>query len=65
MNQTMLTLQTIENTSSLTGIFYVIETFPNPHFVTDEGGEITSFDNYESAFTEAGQCQEGFVVSFS
>jgi hypothetical protein len=44
--------------------FYVIEKFPYPQFVTDENGAIKTFDNYDDAFNEVSDCQQGYVVSF-
>lgn len=46
------------------GPFYVIEKFHEPSFVTDEKGELKSFDSYLEAAAEAAECQDGFVLAF-
>ena len=42
--------------------FYVIENFPDPHFVTDENGDTKCFRNYHKALLEASDCQNGYVI---
>ena len=44
--------------------FYVIEKFPDPHFVTDKSGKIKTFSTYAKAKKEADECQQGFVLIF-
>ena len=56
-------LQPIDKAKELTGKFYVIDAFPYPQFVIDENGDVKSFDIYEDAFSEAGECQDGYVIS--
>lgn len=46
------------------GIFYVIECFPYPQFVTDEEGITQVFDTYAAALAEASDCQQGYVITF-
>lgn len=46
------------------GPFYVIERFHEPSLVTDEEGNIKSFDTYLKALEEARNCQDGFVLAF-
>ncbi|MES2331221.1 MAG: hypothetical protein V4539_16570 [Bacteroidota bacterium] len=46
------------------GPFYVIEKFPEPQFVTDEDGNIKSFETYLEAVAEADDCQDGYVLAF-
>lgn len=46
------------------GPFYVIEVFHEPAFVTDENGELKTFDTYIKAALEASECQNGYVLSF-
>ncbi len=63
MNQMIFKLQPAERTNQLGSTFYVIEAFPYPNFVTDENGELRSFDTYEKAKREAQECQDGHVIS--
>jgi hypothetical protein len=46
------------------GPFYVIENFHEPQFVTDEDGNLKSFDTYLQAQAEAEDCQDGHVLAF-
>ncbi len=64
MDQMIFGLQPVNEMKGLHGPFYVIENYPYPQFLTDEEGELKSFDNYESAFTEAMDCQDGYIISF-
>lgn len=64
MNQIIFLPQPIDMTTGTKGPFYVIENFPFPQFVTNEEGELKSFDKYEDAAAEAADCQDGFIISF-
>ncbi|WP_374949345.1 hypothetical protein [Mucilaginibacter sp.] len=47
--------------------FIVIETLGGAEYaaiVTDQDGNNMVFDTYEDAATEAGDCQQGFIVEF-
>lgn len=46
------------------GPFYVVEGFPRPAFVTDENGELKTFETYLEAAAEAEDCQDGYILSF-
>lgn len=48
----------------LPSLFYVIEMFPDPFFVTDEDGNTKTFTNYDDAAEEADDCQCGRVMAF-
>ena len=57
-------LQPADMLEDLEADFFVIEKFGNPHFVTNENGEIKTFPTYSEAKAEADQCQDGYVLIF-
>lgn len=65
MSNIIFLLQVVDSTANLSAPYYVIESFPHPHFVTDENGELKIFDNYLEAKKEANDCQDGYVINFS
>jgi hypothetical protein len=64
MKEMIFLLTTADTIMDFPGEFYVIEKFHDPHFVTDENGEIKCFENYALALAEASECQQGFVITF-
>jgi hypothetical protein len=63
MKQFIFSLQPVTNATDVRGPFYVVERFPELHFVVDEEREVPKeFETYEEAWEEAGNCQEGFVL---
>jgi hypothetical protein len=48
----------------LPSLFYVIEMFPDPFFVTDIDGNAKTFTCFDDAANEAKQCQCGRVIAF-
>jgi len=57
-------LQPADMLEDLEAEFFVIEKFGDPHFVTDENGEIKTFSTYTEAKAEVDECQEGYVLIF-
>lgn len=64
MSELIFLLQPADTIMDFPDEFYVIEKFHEPTFVTDENGEIKCFENYDDANNEAGECQNGFVITF-
>lgn len=63
MNRKIFDLQPIPIDVSGHCVFYVIEVFHEPIFVTDLEGRIKAFSAVEQAQTEADDCQNGFVIA--
>jgi hypothetical protein len=65
MNEMIFLLQHADMAADFKDTFYVIEKFHDPQFVTDEDGNIKSFENYQDAADEAADCQQGYVICFT
>ena len=65
MNELIFILQPVDMIADFPGIFYVIEHFHTPQFVSDKEGIVKTFNTYSEAKREADNCQHGYVITFS